>query len=123
MKRAAVPCNGCTECCKRDLLILHPECGDDPNEYETRRVKHPLTGEPALALKHKAEGGCIYLGKNGCTIHDRAPAICREFDCRRLFLRMTRDERKAAVKSGKASKRVFDAAKKRLHTLEGEKTA
>lgn len=83
-----VPCDGCTACCEHDLIVLHPECGDNPAQFETVRIKHPLTGKRAFALKRKPEGGCIYLERGvGCTIHDRRPTICREFDCRG-FVRM-----------------------------------
>lgn len=119
MTRTSVPCNGCTACCRNDLLILHPEMGDDPSTYETMQVTNPLTGSPSFALKHKPEGGCFYLGPDGCTIHDRAPAICREFDCRKLFQRFTRAERRRAVRSGWADKSVFDAGRKRLTSLGG----
>lgn len=118
MERANVPCNGCTACCQRDLLILHPEMGDDPSQYETMEVVNPITNEAALALQHGDDGSCIYLGENGCTIHSRAPAICREFDCRAFYLTLLRDttrgERKRLVKSGMIGVGVLDAAKKRL---------
>lgn len=115
---ATVPCNGCTACCEHDLLILHPECGDDPAQYETMAVVNPITGQPALALKHKPEGGCIYLERGkGCTIHDRAPAICREFDCRRFVARFSKPERKEMLASGAISRSVMQAGFDRLHTL------
>lgn len=116
---ASVPCNGCTACCENDLLILHPECGDDPSQYETMPVMNPVTGKPALALKHKPEGGCIYLERGvGCTIHGRAPAICQEFDCRRFVLKFSKEERKQLVAVGGASRRVMQAGFDRLHTLD-----
>lgn len=118
--RTIVPCNGCVACCKRDLLILHPELGDDPNQYETVSTTHPLTGKSVAALKHKPEGGCIYLGENGCTIWERAPAICREFDCRRFYRSLLRDTTRAQ-RRGKFHKlvgsEVLRAGRKRLHTL------
>jgi Fe-S-cluster containining protein len=80
-----VPCNGCTACCRFDLILLHPEDGDVVMLYETMEIINPMTGEPALALKHKPGGGCIYLGDGGCTIHGRAPVICKAFDCRRFY--------------------------------------
>ena len=122
MERAKVPCNGCTICCKNDLLILHPECGDDPSQYETMECINPVTGKPALALKHKQEGGCIYLGQNGCTIHERAPAICKEFDCRRFYQRLveqtTRNQRQKLISSGMISKQLLREGRKRLASLE-----
>jgi Fe-S-cluster containining protein len=54
---------------------------DDVSSYEHEPVAHPLTGAPAIALKRQRNGDCFYLGPTGCTIHDRAPALCREFDC------------------------------------------
>lgn len=123
MTRALVPCNGCTACCQNDLLILHPELGDDPGQYETQRVRNPITGKMDHALQHKPGGGCIYLGAHGCTIWDRAPAICREFDCRRFFLRLGRQGRKRALRAGWADRDVLDAGHARLHTLEEDDAA
>ncbi len=84
-------------------MFLHPECGDDPTTYETIPVVHPLTGEPGLMLKRGADGlSCGYLEKGkGCTIYDRRPAMCREFDCRGAYLRLlelSRNERRALSK-------------------------
>ena len=115
---ATVPCNGCTACCGNDMLILHPELGDDPAQYETEECIHPLTGRPALMLRHKPEGGCVYLAEGiGCTIHGRAPAICKEFDCRRMYLKFTRAERREFIARGMFSRDVFEAGRKRVHTL------
>lgn len=115
--RSDVPCNGCTACCKRDLLFLHPELGDKPETYEYEHVYNPVYKREGLALKHKPNGDCVYLGPDGCTIHERAPAICREFDCRRFYLRLSRPERRRGVREGYLSKEVLDAAKARLDTL------
>jgi hypothetical protein len=73
---------------------------------------------PAAVLQCGETGECIYLGRDGCTIHDRAPAICRAFDCRDLFLNKTRAERLAMVKSGPVSNEVFSAGRKRFNTLD-----
>lgn len=115
-----VPCNGCTACCQYDLIFLHPECGDIVASYRTMPARNPLTGREGLALQHKPEGGCIYLGEAGCTIHDRSPAICREFDCRRFYLGFTRPERRRLLRSGVIHKDVLDAGKARLDTLKEE---
>jgi uncharacterized protein len=118
--RASVPCNGCRACCHGDLIVLHPENGDDPSAYETEPFSHPLTGKPCLALKHKHNGECVYLGPEGCTIHDRAPVICREFDCRRMYLSVPRAERRRLISAGVLDKEVLEAGRKRVHTLEPE---
>jgi Fe-S-cluster containining protein len=78
-----VPCNGCTACCKHERIILHPT--DDPSQYLTIPTRQG-DGEPALMLRHKLNGECVYLGETGCTIHGRAPWACRMFDCRRWLL-------------------------------------
>ncbi len=79
-----VPCNGCTRCCHGDAVRLLP--GDDASQYQT--VPHPsLPGERMLA--HQANGDCVYLGKDGCTIHDRSPRMCRQMDCRVIAQRVS----------------------------------
>ena len=124
---ADVPCNGCTACCKHDLIFLHPEQGDDPATYEghVMQATNPLTGESGLALTHKPEGGCSYLGDHGCTIHGRAPAICRTFDCRKMFaslFELPRPERRRVMKTlqkqGLLGMEVIEAAQARMHTLD-----
>lgn len=104
-----IPCNGCTKCCHNDLIMLHPELGDDPKKFDCYPVKHPFTGKPGWALSKKLGPtmDCIYLGKTGCTIHGRAPAICREFDCGKQFERFTAAERLRLVEAGIASPEVF----------------
>jgi len=111
-----VPCNGCRACCLHDMIPLMPERGDLIWTYE-HEVIATATG-PAAVLQCGETGECIYLGRDGCTIHDRAPAICRAFDCRDLFLNKTRAERLAMVKSGPVSNEVFSAGRKRFNTLD-----
>jgi hypothetical protein len=80
-KPGDVPCNGCTICCQSDAIRLLP--GDDPSQYQT--VPHPLA-PGQLMLDHQQDGSCIYLGTEGCTIHDRRPRMCRDMDCRAVAL-------------------------------------
>ena len=115
--RTPVPCGSCHRCCTNDQIILHPECGDVVASYEHEATTSPLTGEAAYQIKRKPNGECIYLGAEGCTIHDRAPAICKEFDCRRMFLKFSRTERRRLVKTGLFSQDVFDAGRARLDSL------
>ena len=124
----SVPCNGCTACCQGDMIIIHPECGDDASLYETEPCIDPITGRHTVMLKHKRDGTCIYLGKAGCTIHDHSPAVCREFDCRRFYrdfyMTMPRAERRRLVNvDKKISKAVIEAGKSRLHTLKPKEHA
>jgi len=111
-----VPCNGCRACCLHDMIPLMRERGGRIWLYE-REVIASASGRTAV-LQCGKTGECIYLGQDGCTIHDRAPAICRAFDCREMFLRKTRAERLAMVKSGMVSNEVFSAGRKRFKTLD-----
>lgn len=75
--RSNVPCRGCTACCKRGSVVLHPALGDDPRKYE-----HVEATPIAWVLKRKPDGSCIYLRESGCSIWENAPGICKVFDCR-----------------------------------------
>ena len=75
-----VACGTCTACCRNHTLVtLHPESGDDPAMYDCDTIE--VEGRTLYKLKHTENGDCIYLGEGGCTIHGRAPVICRTFDC------------------------------------------
>lgn len=112
----SVPCNGCTLCCRRDMIMLLPDEGDDVDSYEHEIRTVPGVGSIAT-VKKGADGCCIYLGADGCTIHERAPTICKTFDCRDFYRRKTRHERRRLVAEGMCSKDVFEAGRVRLHTL------
>lgn len=77
-----VPCNGCTLCCQGDAIRLTEV--DNPKNYITEL--HPYV-PGALMLAHKPNGDCIYLVESGCSIHDRAPSLCRSADCRSIALK------------------------------------
>lgn len=98
---AVVPCNGCTLCCRGDAISIHPEQGDNPADYQT--VPHfipELAAQGVLMLAHKADKSCVYLGAGGCTIHGKAPLLCREFDCREFVRRLGRTKARQLVKKG-----------------------
>lgn len=74
-----VPCNGCIECCTNNQLVeMVP--GDDPSSYDLVEVRGKKV------LRHKPNGDCNHLVREGtggyCSIWDRRPVMCREFDCR-----------------------------------------
>lgn len=115
-ERNVVPCEGCTACCKRERIILVPEHGDDPFAYfvtPTRRGD----GEIQYMLRHKPNGDCVYLGANGCSIHDRAPWACRQFDCRR-WLAGFPEAMQDMLLPDDLDGAVLAAARSRMHTLE-----
>jgi hypothetical protein len=93
------------------MIPLLPERGDLIWTYK-HEVVATAAGPKAVLQRGKT------VGRDGCTIHDRAPAICRAFDCRHLFLSKTRAERLALAISGVVSNEVFSAGRKRLKTLD-----
>lgn len=119
--RANVPCGSCRLCCRSDVIMLFPDEGDIIESYEHAVVELP-EGRGAI-LKKGADGNCIYLGPDGCTIHDRAPLICRMFDCRRWFLSKTRNDRRALIKAGIADADIFEAGRKRVASLHPTESA
>lgn len=70
-----VPCGGCRICCVNEVVILEPE-----EEGQYIMAPHPKL--PKRFMVAHAGKDCIYLGEEGCTIHDRRPKLCRDFDCR-----------------------------------------
>jgi len=122
--RADVPCGTCRACCRHELVVLFPEAGDDVESYDAVEIRVDEADGPAIhVLKHKDNGDCIYLGEHGCTIHHRAPAVCRTFDCRLFFVRHTRNERRQWEKRARQKLEIFRAGRERLHTLEERKAA
>lgn len=115
MGRVEVHCAGCTLCCRNDAIVLHPECGDDPSQYQTERLINPVTGKPALMLAKASNGDCIYLDRTtGCTIHDHAPVICREFDCAGMYEKIGASRIRKAISAGMFSQEIADRGRKLL---------
>ena len=117
--RTIVPCGTCKACCRNELLVLHPEMGDDPAEYRCHRTINPLTGDPCHALDMNDKGDCIYLGEGGCSIWDRAPALCREFDCRDLYKRRHKISARYGRMASDMLSPVMRAGKARLKAQRG----
>lgn len=110
--RANVPCNGCKACCGMDAVILREDYGDVLDNYVYE--KKVIPGWGLVPVLPKVDRHCYYLGPDGCTIHDHAPAMCRVFDCRKFYQRFTRPERRRMVREGLADQAVFDAGRQRL---------
>jgi len=114
---ANVPCNGCTLCC-RTLIV--PLAEEEYEQYQWAWITKRDGTRLGRALQRKPTGECVYLGEQGCTIHERAPHVCKRFDCRELFRKSDRAGRRAAVKSGKLPKALFDKGRemlKQVHDL------
>lgn len=119
---AVVPCGKCQLCCKTLIVPLaneewqlfdtgHP---DDPTKPAWAWIMDAAGVSHGRALQRRANGDCVFLGPDGCTIHGRAPHVCKRFDCRELFLRSDRKGRKKAVKEGKLPKSLFDRGRELL---------
>jgi len=113
--RQVVPCNGCTLCCQKDALRLEPE--DRASDYQTE--PHPYI-PGALMLAHKPTGECVYLGEQGCTIHDRAPSLCRSADCRSVAARLDLETALKLHTLGRLDFRVWDQGRKLLASMASE---
>lgn len=107
-----VPCNGCTLCCQGDAVRLEPE--DRAEDYLTE--PHPYIAG-ALMIAHKPNGECIYLDERGCSIHDRAPSLCRIADCRSLAFRIDFDSARKLHLLGRMDIRVWDQGHKLLAAM------
>jgi len=81
---ARVPCGTCTACCYQAAPI-RPQWGDDPSAYLTTQETDPRDGSPVLILRRREDGACVYLRDGACSIYATRPAICKAFDCRRLY--------------------------------------
>lgn len=109
-------CTGCTACCDRELLILHPEMGDDPSQYDTMQVT--VGDQSVTALRVDDDHGCVYCDHGtGCTIYDRRPALCKEFDCRRSVLSIPRAELDEYMRRGMFSRSMVKAGRDRLRRI------
>ena len=102
-KFVKVPCNGCTLCCQGDAIRLLEE--DNPDEYITEPHSY-IPG--ALMLAHKPNGDCIYLEEKGCSIHDRAPSLCKSADCRSIAFKYNFETALKLHEMGRIDLRVWD---------------
>jgi Fe-S-cluster containining protein len=84
---------------------------DDSSQYRTE--PHPYIAG-ALMLAHGSDGNCIYLTKAGCSIHDRAPSLCRSADCRELARSMSFERALALHRAGRLDLRIWDRGRKLL---------
>jgi len=112
LPRRQVPCNGCTLCCQGDAVRLEPE--DGAMDYQTE--PHPYI-PGALMIAHKPNGECIYLEEGMCSIHDRAPSLCRTADCRSLAVRIDFERAKALHRMGRLDLRVWDQGHRLLEAM------
>ena len=107
-----VPCDGCTRCCHGDAVRLL--ASDDLSKYQTE--PHPYMPE-AWVVAHKPNGDCLYLGDEGCTIHDTKPQMCRDMDCRRIAMAITWTQARKAAAGGMLRMDVWRRGKELLASI------
>lgn len=110
-----VPCQGCRLCCQGDAVRLEEE--DLARGYESE--PHPYI-PGALMLAHKPNGDCVYLDDHGCTIHGRAPALCRSADCRSVALRYDLQAAQTLHMMGRLSFDVWDKGNQLLAEMKAQ---
>lgn len=106
-----VPCAGCRACCKQDRIVL--------GNAEASKYAWHAEGSDKV-VDRKPSGECVYLNAQGCSVHADAPDICRRFDCRVLFLTTDKTRRRQRVEENPTMRAVYEAGKKRIHTLQKE---
>jgi Fe-S-cluster containining protein len=112
VQNAVVPCGKCKLCCQNhSAVLILPSHGDDPASYSTMT----LPGVDGLFLTFKKNGDCSYLGPDGCTIHDRAPFICRTYDCRNQHKMYTKEQRDLLIKKGLLAPKIMKQAAILIH--------
>ena len=73
-------CGGCSRCCRGKVIPLTP--------YEVARIAEHLgttttealerwTTRGGSALAARADGACVFLGEQGCSVHPARPLACR----------------------------------------------
>ena len=89
------------------MVVLIPE--DDAESYVTAQwYRDGISKPPIVILDREPNGNCHYLGEHGCTIWDRAPHACRQFDCREYFQSHSRNERRDLMRRDCATGPLFE---------------
>lgn len=111
-----VDCGKCVACCQAERIILRPWLGDDPADYILEPEPVLIEGMFLPTIAHTQDGDCVYLDRaSGCTIHDRRPLVCGEFDCGEIIRQLRRRgiNPKSRVRDGTLSKAVYKAGLQR----------
>lgn len=122
-KTASVPCGACTLCCRGgEAIVLHPECGDNPKDYRTRVVWNPFKGDGPITILEQdpVTHDCVYVGPFGCTIWEKRPVICREFDCRGMVRKLTPKSQRALLAAGVLNMQVINRGRELIAKEEAQ---
>jgi Fe-S-cluster containining protein len=81
-------CRRCLRCCHDKRIQLNP--------YEVLRLARRLgqtttafraeytVGAGGVELERTADGACVFLGRDGCTVHSDRPLVCRLYPLGRI---------------------------------------
>ena len=116
--RAVVPCGPCSACCRFAITPVSVE--EQAREHYEAEVREVSGIGKAWTLKRRPDGSCVYLVENRCSIWERAPWTCRDFDCRVTAARTPRPERRRMAKASPVWREVFAAAATRIETLKDD---
>jgi len=105
------------------MVMLFP-LYDDLASYDHVILQTTKGAIPVLRRK-KPSGECVYLGEHGCTIHDRAPRMCREYDCRIVYakdMQRPRAERRRMLKEGSIDRALFERGRELIEQCRDQQT-
>lgn len=72
-------CHRCRNCCHDKLIQVNPyeiaRLARHLGLSTTRFIRDHL--EQAVYLRRQADGACVFLGPEGCTVHADRPLVCR----------------------------------------------
>lgn len=103
-----VPCGQCTLCCHGEVVVLHPEAGDDPSLFRTEPFKDPTqAGRLTQRLLLAENGDCTHLIEGKCEVYDHRPAMCRAFDCRAFYRSRDRAARRRMERQSPATGEIL----------------
>lgn len=83
---SSVPCGTCNLCC-HGRVFLSPDEDATGLEVvvESAPMMGPHAGKKLRRLATTASGVCVHLEHGKCTVYERRPRICRQFDCREHY--------------------------------------
>jgi hypothetical protein len=90
---AAVPCAGCTACCRSSQFVLveADKVATLARIPAAFRFAAPRRPRGDVVMGYDAQGHCPMLIDDRCSIYDARPRACRTFDCRVLTATRTDD--------------------------------
>lgn len=74
-KTKAPPCGTCNACCRAGYEV-------DLRRGDDFTLAHHANADGIPILDHAADGACVYLVDGACSVYERRPQACREYDCR-----------------------------------------